>query len=313
MFEELNKQLIETKEKLRAKNRLESTLSEAKINLIQEKERLNILEAELKKEEADVRKLEGLSLTGMFHQVLGSKDQKLNTEKQEFLAAKLKYDQGKHSVSALEREITYREKQIKDLGDPDAQYRAILEQKESQIIDADDKKLIQFSEKQADLNSDVKELDEAVHAGNSVLNELENVISYFKSAGNWGLVDMIGGGLIITAVKHSKINKAKAAVNEVQHLLGRFQRELADLKISPESQLGIDVSSFQTFADYIFDGLIFDWIVQSKINKSMNNACDMKDNMEKIIDDLESQLKVKSQQQHKNEKEKTFWLEKYKE
>ena len=45
----------------------------------------------------------------------------------------------------------------------------------------------------------------------------------------------------------------------------------------------------------------------------MNNACDMKDNMENILDDLENQLKVKSHQQHENEKEKTFWLEKYKE
>jgi len=312
MFEELNNQLIETKEKLRTKNRLDKTLSEAKSNLIQEKERLKKFEAELKKEESDVRKLEGLSLTGMFHQMLGSKDQKLNKEKQEVLAAKLKYDQGKHSVSALEREITYREKQIKALGNPDAQYRAILEQKESQILGADDKNLIQFSEKQSSLNSDAKELREAIDAGNSVLNELESVISYFKSAGNWGVVDLIGGGLIITAVKHSKINKAKNSVNEVQHLLGRFQRELLDLKISPESQLGIDVSSFQTFADYIFDGLIFDWIVQSKINKSLNNARSMKDNMRKIIDNLQNQLKIKLHQRHESEKEKSLWLEKFK-
>jgi len=310
MFEELNKKLIETKEKLRAKNRLENALSEAKTDRIQEKDRLEKLEAELKKEEADVRKLEGLSLTGMFHQVLGNKDQKLNKEKQELLTAKLKYDQSKHSFSALEREIVYREKQIKELGNPDAQYRAILEQKESQILEAEDKKLIRLSEKQADLNSDVKELKEAIDAGNEVLNELENAISYFKSAGNWGVADLIGGGLIITAVKHSKIDKAKTAVNEVQHLLGRFQRELSDLQISPESQLGIDVSSFQTFADYIFDGLIFDWIVQSKINKSLNNARSMKDNMTKIMNNLQNNLKVKGVQRRAAEKEKTNWLEK---
>ncbi len=313
MFKELNEQLIETKEKVRTKNRLDKTLSDAKKNLIQEKEQLKKLDAELKKEEGDVRKLEGLSLTGMFHQVLGSKDQKLNKEKQELLAAKLKYDQSKHSVSALEREIIYRENQIKDLGDPDAQYRAILKQKESQILNAEDKKLVQFSEKLADLNSDVKETKEAIDAGNEVLKELENVISYFKSAGNWGVADLFGGGLIITAVKHSKIDKGKAAVHKVQHLLGRFQRELSDLKINPESRLGIDVSSFQTFADYIFDGLIFDWIVQSKINKSLSNARSMKDNMEKIMNNLQNQLKIKSRQRQTSKEDKTLWLEKYKE
>ncbi|MFC2168622.1 hypothetical protein ACFLRW_06505, partial [Acidobacteriota bacterium] len=224
-----------------------------------------------------------------------------------------KYDQVKHSVSALKHEITYREKQIKDLGDPDVQYKAILEQKESQILGTGDKKLIQFSEKIATLNSDAKELREAIDAGNAVLDELESVISYFKSAGNWGIADLIGGGLIITAVKHSKINKAKDSVSKVQHLLGRFQRELLDLKIKPESQLGIDVSSFQTFADYIFDGLIFDWVVQSKINKSLNNARSMKDNMQKITDNLKNQIKIKNHQRHESEKEKSLWLEKFKE
>ncbi|MCJ7582784.1 MAG: hypothetical protein MUP98_19885 [Candidatus Aminicenantes bacterium] len=312
MIEQLNKQLIEIKEILRTKNRLENLLCSARENLTREKDRLKNLGAKLKKEETDVRKLEGLSLTGLFHHVLGTKDQQLNREKQEFLATKLKYDQGKHSVSALEREITYREKQINDLGDPEAQYRSILEQKEKHIPKNKVKGLIMFSEKQADLNSEVKEIKEAVDAGNSVLNELQNVISYFKSAGNWGVVDLIGGGLIITAIKHSKIDKARAAVHEVQDLLGRFQRELSDLQISPESQLGIDVSSFQTFADYIFDGLIFDWIVQSKINKSLNNAYAMEDNMQNIVDNLQSHLKLKIQQRQDSEKEKTLWLEKYK-
>lgn len=309
MSKGLDEQLLEAKEKLREKNRIEKALSEAKTKLLQEKERFKRLESILRKEKSDVQKLEGLSLTNMFYQVLGSKDQKLNKEKQELIAAKLKYDQCEHSISALEREIVYREKQKKDLGDPDAQYSAILAQKESIILESEGEKLTQFSEKLANLNSETKELKEAIDAGKAVLNRLEKVIAYFKSAGNWGVADLIGGGLIITAVKHSKIDKAKAEVHEVQHLLGRFQRELSDLRFSPESKLGIEVSSFQTFADYIFDGLIFDWIVQSKINKSLNNARNMKDKMQKILDNLQNQLKIKHSQRRATEKEKTNWLE----
>ena len=309
MSKGLDEQLLEAKEKLREKNRIEKALSEAKTKLLQEKERFKRLESILRKEKSDVQKLEGLSLTNMFYQVLGSKDQKLNKEKQELIAAKLKYDQCEHSISALEREIVYREKQKKDLGDPDAQYSAILAQKESIILESEGEKLTQFSEKLANLNSETKELKEAIDAGKAVLNRLEKVIAYFKSAGNWGVADLIGGGLIITAVKHSKIDKAKAEVHEVQHLLGRFQRELSDLRFSPESKLGIEVSSFQTFADYIFDGLIFDWIVQSKINKSLTNARNMKDKMQKILDNLQNQLKIKHSQRRATAKEKANWLE----
>ena len=113
MFENLNSELIEIKEKLRTKQRLESQIGQAKEKLNEERGKLDKLSAVLKKEEADVRKLEGLSLTAMFHQALGSKDQKLNKEKQEFLVVQLKYDQCQHSVISLEREISYRERQIK--------------------------------------------------------------------------------------------------------------------------------------------------------------------------------------------------------
>lgn len=310
MFEELNRQLIEIKEKLRTKQRLESQIGQAKEKLNEERGKLDKLSAVLKKEEADVRKLEGLSLTAMFHQALGSKDQKLNKEKQEFLVVQLKYDQCQHSVISLEREISYRERQIKELGDPDTQYAFILKQKESLILEGENKQLAQISEKLAGLNSDIKEFKEAITAGKAVLDKVETVISQFKSAGNWGVADLIGGGIIVTAVKHSKIDKAKAAVHDVQHLLGRFQRELSDLQISPGSQLAVEISSFQTFADYIFDGLIFDWVVQSKIKRSLDNASDMKGKMLKIMSDLEIQFKISQKRKKETEASRQTLIEK---
>ena len=310
MFEELNRQLIEIKEKLRTKQRLESQIGQAKEKLNEERGKLDKLSAVLKKEEADVRKLEGLSLTAMFHQALGSKDQKLNKEKQEFLVVQLKYDQCQHSVISLEREISYRERQIKELGDPDTQYAFILKQKESLILEGENKQLAQISEKLAGLNSDIKEFKEAITAGKAVLDKVETVISQFKSAGNWGVADLIGGGIIVTAVKHSKIDKAKAAVHDVQHLLGRFQRELSDLQISQGSQLAVEISSFQTFADYIFDGLIFDWVVQSKIKRSLDNASDMKGKMLKIMSDLEIQFKISQKRKKETEASRQTLIEK---
>jgi len=310
MFEKLNNQLLEIKEKIRIKQRLESQIGQAKEKLSEERAKLGKLSAVLKKEEADVQKLEGLSLTAMFNQILGSKDQKLNKEKQEFLAAKLKYDQCQHSVISLEREISYRERQIEELGDPDTQYAFILKQKESLILEGENKQLAQISELLAGLNSDIKELKEAITAGKTVLDKVETVISQFKSAGNWGVADLIGGGIIVTAVKHSKIDKAKAAVHDVQHLLGRFQRELSDLQVSPGSRLAVEISSFQTFADYIFDGLIFDWVVQSKIKKSLDKALDMKTKMLKIIDNLQIQLKIRQQKKRKAEAARKNLIEK---
>ena len=50
--------------------------------------------------------------------------------------------------------------------------------------------------------------------------------------------------------------------------------------------MSVEISSFEKFADYLFDGLIFDWIVQSKINKSLDAAVEMRAKMVSIVADL---------------------------
>jgi chromosome segregation ATPase len=295
MSEEHNDVLLETREKVRIKQKLESAVLETRKSLAAERARLAQLGAVLKKEEADVRKLEGLSLTAMFHQFLGSKEDRLDKERQEVFSAKLRFDQCAHEVASLERDIADMEARLAALGDPEAEYARALERKAARIEGAARADLVQLTEKAADINSDIKEIGEAVAAGDEVIAGLDRVIASFKSAGNWGIVDLIGGGIIITAVKHSKIDKAKAAIHEVQSRLGRFRRELADLRTRPDVPLSVEISSFEKFADYLFDGLIFDWIVQSKINKSLDAAVEMRAKMASIVADLRRRLENRRQ------------------
>jgi hypothetical protein len=282
--------LIEARERIRAKQKLESSLRETRRSLATERTRSAELGAVLKNEEADVRRLEGLSLTAMFHQFLGNKEDRLNKERQEVLTAKLKYDQSVHEVAALERDIADMEGRLAAIGDPEAEYARALERKEARIEGAGRADLVRLTERIAEVNSEIKELGEAVAAGDEVIAGLDGVIAYFKSAGNWGIVDLIGGGLIVTAVKHSKIDRARGGIHEVQTRLGRFRRELADLRTGPEAPLGVEISSFEKFADYLFDGLIFDWIVQSKISRSLDAARDMRDRMAALVADLRRRL-----------------------
>ena len=53
----------------------------------------------------------------------------------------------------------------------------------------------------------------------------------------------------------------------------RFQKELMDVDNIPEFR--IETGDFLTFADYFFDGIVADWLVQSKINdakRQVDNA-----------------------------------------
>ncbi|MBN2182163.1 MAG: hypothetical protein JW715_09635 [Sedimentisphaerales bacterium] len=292
MFEQLNKELVEIKEKLRVRQKLISNLDRTQNMLGEQSSKLKKLESVLEKEGADVKKLEGLSLAGLFHSVLGDKQAQLEKERQEYLAAKLKYDECKYSISALGSDIDSIKIRIAGLGDLDGRYRSVVEKKEQLISQSNSKntsKLIELSEALADTQSDIREFNEAIGAGKAVLTVLDEVVNSLKSARNWGTFDMLGGGLITTAVKHSRINKVRELVHQVQQQLRIFQRELAD--VNSMTEIKIDIGSFVTFADYFFDGLIVDWIVQSKIVKSLESAVQVSERVRNILGQLRSDLK----------------------
>ena len=109
-----------------------------------------------------------------------------------------------------------------------------------------------------------REINEAMQAGQEALRCLSQARDCINSAGNWGIVDMLGGGLITTFIKRSKMKDADLLVQQARSALKRFQKELTDVENIPEFR--IETGDFLTFADYFFDGLVADWLVQSKIN-----------------------------------------------
>ena len=118
-----------------------------------------------------------------------------------------------------------------------------------------------------------KEIKEALNAGQEALSCLNQAKDCLSSAGNWGIVDMLGGGMITTFIKRSKMKDADALVQQARSALKRFQRELMDVENIPEFH--VETGDFLSFADYFFDGFVADMLVQSKISdakRQVDNA-----------------------------------------
>lgn len=110
-----------------------------------------------------------------------------------------------------------------------------------------------------------KEMHTAINAADDALLALRDAESRLSSAGNWGIWDMLGGGMISTFFKHSKINQAQESLDEARSRLYVFRNELEDLGKAVDFDL--DIRDFLRFADYFFDDFFSDWMVQSKIRK----------------------------------------------
>ena len=85
-------------------------------------------------------------------------------------------------------------------------------------------------------------MQEAVQAGERVLQTLYAARDKLGSARNWGIFDMLGGGFISDFVKHSKMNDAAALMEQAKSDIQRFQRELRDVQVSLD--LRMEIGSF---------------------------------------------------------------------
>lgn len=117
-----------------------------------------------------------------------------------------------------------------------------------------------------------KEINEAIEAGQRALMSLRQAENKLSSARNWGLVDLFGGGFLTDMMKHSKINDASSYVEQAKWDLQKFQSELKDVNLPTEVK--IEIGGFLSFADFFFDGVVADYLVQSKIANARQQIAD---------------------------------------
>ena len=289
MLPGLSARLSKIAEQKRLKKKLEQDIESVQAELGEKSAQFASLRTQLEKEKVDAERLERTSLTALFYSVLGSRAEQLEKERQDLLLAQLRYQQAQHQLEFLRGEENGLRAHLDQLSGVEAEYELLLAQKEGLLRQSNQavaRELIHFSEQIAQLSSEENEINEAITAGNAAFSGLERVIESLENAEGWGAWDLFGGGFLSTAIKHSHIDDAQEEVNNVQAMMSRFKRELADVRKSVDLQ--IDIGGFTSFADYFFDGLIIDWIVQSKIEDSLERSKEAKDIIAQAVRELEN-------------------------
>lgn len=131
-----------------------------------------------------------------------------------------------------------------------------------------------------------KEIDEAITSGETALYSLKEAQKKLNSAKNWGIFDMLGGGLVTDIVKHSRMKEASVHMEAAKRDLLVFQKELQDVQGSID--LKVDVGSGLTFADFVFDGIIMDYVVQTKIVEAREQVEHAIAIVQKMVDELKA-------------------------
>ena len=276
MLDELSRKLEAARGRMVEAERLERLRQAAEKSLDEEKERRKSLKETLEKEGRDVARLDGLSVTGLFVAVLGDKESQLEKERAELLAAKLKLAECEGTIVALERQMADLATRREALDDVEAQVADALKAKERALADGEDRRaegLAKRAEETALARARCRELREAIDSAGFAIDSLGRVTELLGRARDWGAWDLLGGGLISTAIKHGKIDEANRAAQEAQQHLVQVARQLADLDQHFGEEFDMEeVSGLLSFADHFIDDIISAWMVQSKISRAQENA-----------------------------------------
>ena len=111
-----------------------------------------------------------------------------------------------------------------------------------------------------------KELREAITAADRALEGLERARLSLKSARNWGIYDILGGGFISGMIKRSKMRDAGAELEYARQELLHFRRELED--VDQLIDTGFTNFDFVAFGDLFLDGFLFDLLAQGRISEA---------------------------------------------
>ena len=134
-------------------------------------------------------------------------------------------------------------------------------------------------------SADAREVDEAIWAGERALDSLREAKAKLNSARNWGIYDILGGGMISSMVKHSKMSSANEWVERANRDLKRFAKELRDVD---EDGLYVQAGSLASTLDIFFDNVFSDFIVQNRINEARGEIDRMIDRIERTVWDLKN-------------------------
>lgn len=287
-------ELTQARQALADCERLERELRQAESSLETERQGLQALSEQFRREDEQVRRLEGVSLVGLIYSVLGSKETRLSEERQELLSVKLKYDNARRRVAALERDVADLRARITGLRE---HYEALLAEKEQALMTQAGpaaQQLNELANELAEARSQEREIVEAMQAGEMACSGLNRAAKALEDATGWGTWDILGGGMLTSLAKHSRLDEAQAAVQEVQPLLQRFERELND--VDSLAGVTIETGGLAAFADIFMDSLLVDLFVQAKISDSLEAVQSMALRIRDLVTRLSRQREALARQ-----------------
>ena len=284
--------LINTIQRRNERDRLQQQLTQTTTELKKQQQEQARIASGWEKEQADVNRLNRLSWASVFYDLIDRKAQQLTKEEAEVQQARLRYDAITASVTHLQQQHDSQQTRLSAYDGIDAAYHQLINEKQFFIATGTDaayepykQQLTVFTTR----NHHMQELTEAYTAGREALQEvmlLNSLLSQARTLGTW---DALGGSVISSAMKYTKLDDVKEQSYRVSHRLQQFRAGYADLNQQFMADWQFD-QGLTRFVDIFFDNIFTDWSVQSRIRNAQATAQALERHLVDAISALKSQV-----------------------
>lgn len=132
-----------------------------------------------------------------------------------------------------------------------------------------------------------KELYEAIEAADTALRHLDAAGRMLRSSGRWGCLDLIGGGVLVTLLKHAEMRDARRELEAAREAIRAFGRELKDVAFLMD--VNLDTADLLGLADFFMDGPLADILMQLRIEDARNRVTEISSRIAAIRRDLSAE------------------------
>lgn len=268
-------------------------------------------EQALASERADVADLERLSVARIRAALRGSRDTDLDREQAEAQRAEYALGLARHESAA-------RRERLADLDSRIAADQAVLRMR-PEVEAARERWLREASPgiagaldevagRASAVDAEIRELDEALAAGQQAAAALSAAAGELGSARGWSTYDtFFGGGMISSAIKHDRIDRATATLRGADEALRRLGLELRDVGMT--DLRGLDIPEMRRMFDIWFDNIFSDLGVRQAILRASDQVDAVRHRVGIVVTELEGRRESAAGRRATIDRERSALLE----
>ncbi len=283
--------LVELKNKLAGLPVLQERLQKLKVLINETDDQVNSLLRKYEAESLDVEQIRKDSLSTSILKLVGKYEDRVDTETQEMLHAKMEYDAAVHRLEELKSERHELTKRISDLTRDKRIFEEELRRREelikSQILGEASEKYRKLEAYQDYLLKQLTETEEALRAAKRALGTAERAKEQLDKAESWATYDMwFGKGIFSHLAKYDHIDSAQSDFDLLSSQIRDLQKELKDINLSADF-FPSQIDSTTRAIDFWFDNIFTDMRVRDQIRDNQDQIRSLYGKINRVIDKLE--------------------------